>query len=233
MKLSQLYRMVYPDICCICQAYPPEGDTRVCRRCRQGLPYIYEPICRSCGGPLASDFSLCHECDNNPRIWEHAATAFRFDGLARQCVHRLKYNGDIALTPFLAQSAWQAWHKLYPDVALDYICPVPLHWWRKFRRGYNQAEMLCLELARQSDIPHLPLLQRHRPTQPQANLSRARRLRNLSKAFRVRPKYDLKGKEILLVDDVMTTGSTLAECCKSLLKGGAAKVHILTIARRV
>jgi ComF family protein len=115
----------------------------------------------------------------------------------------------------------------------DAITPVPLHWMRQWRRGFNQSELLAHEIARRSGIPLLPALRRVRPTHAQAGLSNTGRRRNVTAAFScTRPgRSALEGKRILLVDDVMTTGATGAACALVLKRAGAKRVALLTVGR--
>ncbi len=233
MPYRHLLRILYPDVCPLCRTQRPTEDTGVCRECHRELRYVHDPVCRSCGGPLLTDHAVCRECDSDPRPWTHAATGFCFEGLARNGIHRFKYSGDVSIVPLLAAQAWRSWQRLYPDLQIDFLAPVPLHWMRRLTRGYNQAELACIEINRLANIPVVNALKRCRWTSPQASLSKARRKKNLSKAFLVCDPDEIRDKHILLVDDVMTTGATLAECSKLLLKQGAATVHVLTLARRM
>lgn len=223
---------VYPDICPACRKLPTADELAICAACDRCMDYIHGRTCPKCGAELLTEHSICRECEGNPRNWEYAVSAFRFEGQLRHCLHRFKYNGDVALAPYLGESAWSAWKRRYPDVSVDCICPVPLHWFRRFTRGYNQSELVGQEIARAADLPIKLLLRRRRWTAPQAGLSRTKRRGNLSNAFEVRGDQDVADLTVLLIDDVMTTGSTLHECTRYLYKAGVAHVHILTVARR-
>jgi ComF family protein len=118
------------------------------------------------------------------------------------------------------------------DEKFDAIVPVPLHWWRRLRRGYNQSELLARQIARRTGVPCLHALRRTRPTNVQAGLSNRERRRNVAGAFQPdRASKALKNRNVLLVDDVMTTGSTGAACAAALKRAGAARVALLTVAR--
>jgi len=230
---SRLRSMVFPAICPLCLDEAIASAT-ICNTCYAELDIIHGKICNKCGGPLITEHSLCKECSDNPRIWwKSAASAFCFEGLARSAVHRFKYHKDVSLVPFLAESSLTAWKSRYPDVEIDCIVPVPLHWLRKLKRGYNQSEMICNELARRLEIPVCNAVRRSRWTPPQASLSKANRGKNLKNAFIVSLPECIQGKVVLLFDDVMTTGVTLSECSRSMIKAGAKEVHVLTIARRL
>ena len=121
------------------------------------------------------------------------------------------------------------------DEEFDALTPVPLHWRRQWQRGFNQSESLAREIARRCGIPLVKVLRRVRPTETQAGLSNADRRRNVVAAFRCRGRASrggqVQGKRILLIDDVMTTGSTAAACALALKGAGAARVALLTVAR--
>jgi ComF family protein len=143
----------------------------------------------------------------------------------RKLIHLYKY-GRIRtlarpLSDFLA-------HALPLDERFDCIVPVPLHWRRRWKRGFNQSEFLARALARRSGIPMVKALARSRSTKAQAGLSNHARRQNVMKAFRARP---VPGKRILLIDDVMTTGATATACALALKRAGAARVALLTVAR--
>ena len=117
------------------------------------------------------------------------------------------------------------------DDRFDAVVPVPLHWRKKMHRGFNQAELLAGHVAKHRGVPLLHALRRRRPTAVQASLAVAGRRRNVTGAFLFRPKADLAGKRILLIDDVMTTGATASACAVALKRGGAKSVSLLTLAR--
>ena len=117
------------------------------------------------------------------------------------------------------------------DERFDAILPVPMHWWRRWKRGFNQSELLAAAISRSTAAPVLRELVRRRRTPPQAGLSLEARQDNVKESFRVRRRERVKGKRILLVDDVMTTGSTATACAVALKKAGAASVVLLTLAR--
>jgi ComF family protein len=154
-----------------------------------------------------------------------------FTGLARGLVHRFKYSGDVALTPFFGSLLTQVWQAQEQAVTPDAIVPVPLHWYRQLRRGYNQSALLAGAFSAQASMPLVPMLTRRKHTRAQASLSLAQRRRNLAGSFAVTVDQDPTGMNLLLVDDVFTTGSTLDACTRSLLKAGAKGVQVITLAR--
>jgi ComF family protein len=150
---------------------------------------------------------------------------------ARTLVLKLKHTDATYLAPLMA-SLMQ--HLIKDFEEISYVLPVPLHWRRLLRRRYNQSALLAYYLARGAQLPYAPLfLKRHRATPTQGGRSAQERRDNMKNAFSTTKKGDsaLSGKNILLVDDVWTTGATLASCAKNLRKAGAARVYTLTFAR--
>jgi ComF family protein len=117
------------------------------------------------------------------------------------------------------------------DQKFDVVVPMPLHWRRKWQRGFNQAELLARRTARRCGIPVANAVRRIRPTSAQAGLSNAQRRENVAGAFRFKTRRAIQGRRVLLIDDVMTTGATASACALALKRGGAASVTLLALAR--
>jgi ComF family protein len=148
----------------------------------------------------------------------------------RELIHLYKYGRIRTLARPLGEFALSAFPR---DEHLDGIVPVPLHWRRRWQRGFNQSELIARFLSRRTGIPVVAALRRARSTASQAGLSNTRRRRNVTGAFRCprRLVAAVRGRRLLLIDDVMTTGSTAAACAFALKRAGAARVALLTIAR--
>lgn len=212
------------------------GERLVCRTCLGGLKGERRGVCPRCGlflqaaGPAAD---LCVSCVRNPPPFIRHRSAGIYAGLLKQVILVFKYRGGEVLGRDLARFAWEA---LREDIDLwrgvEGVIPVPLHRRRRRERGFNQAAVLARHLAARAGAPFLGgLLAREKDIPPQAGLDSARRRRNVSGAFKVRRPGELLGRRCLLVDDVYTTGSTVAECCRVLLRAGAGDVRVLTLAR--
>ena len=228
--------VLYPPTCIACLSAVSEPH-RVCARCWAGMRLIERPYCErlgipfdiDLGGPLLSPAAIA-----DPPVFGRARAVAEFEGTARTLVHRLKYGDRLDLARALGAMMARAGSELLAEA--DLVVPVPLHWRRLWRRRFNQAAALGEALARTAGISFDPLiLTRVRATQPQVGLSRPQRRDNLQGAFRVpdaaRPR--LAGKRILLVDDVLTTGSTANAAARVLLRAGASAVDVLAFARVV
>ena len=164
--------------------------------------------------------------------FDAAVSAYRSRGVVRQVIHQFKYGRQTHLRQVIGGWLGEA----LADSRLvgqrcDLIVPVPLHPARQRERGFNQAELLAEALHRRSGIPVGDLLQRTRYTTTQTQFDRSERMENLRGAFRLRRSGDVRGLRMLLVDDVLTTGSTLSECACVLRRGGARSVYATTAAR--
>lgn len=217
-----------------------EDPGALCVACWDKIGFIAAPHCARCGLPfeLAPVESMhapaleCASCMAHEPRFDRARAAMRYDEGARGLVLRFKHADATHAAPGYARWMARAGAELLADC--DLIAPVPLHRWRLLWRRYNQSALLALALGRIADRPVVPdLLVRRRHTPSQGRLDRARRHANVARAFALRPAYaaSIKGKRVLLVDDVMTTGATLDACARALRQAGAASVWALTFAR--
>ena len=182
----------------------------------------------------------CGNCRDRSFAFDCAVSAVRHDGPVRELIVRFKYRGERYLRRALV--GWLAEALLDPRISgrpADALVPVPLHPRRRRERGYNQTEECCRLLGRRADLPVWPVLRRARYTGTQTQLSREERAKNLSGAFGLvngwraqRWRRRIEGADLLLVDDVFTSGATVDACARTLLAAGAASVRVITIARR-
>ena len=207
----------------------------VCRKClREPQPLSAEFFCVDCGTPFQNRFPLdeegrCALCRNGLRGFDAAYCFGAYEGVLRELIHLYKYARVKTLAQPLADLLSSA---LPGDQRFDASIPVPLHWRRQWERGFNQSDLLARAIARRCGIPVVRALRRARATVAQAGLSNTARRQNVAAAFGCRPgARALAGKRVLLIDDVMTTGSTAAACARALKRAGVAKVALLTVAR--
>jgi ComF family protein len=170
----------------------------------------------------------CALCRSGLRAFDAAYSFGSYGGTLRELIHLLKYS---KMRPLAKPLGGLLLRTMPRDEAFDSIVPVPLHWRREWERGFNQSEVLALELSRTTGLPVHRSLRRVKSTAAQAGLSNSGRRRNVAQAFLCRRADAVKGKRILLVDDVMTTGSTATACARALKSAGAARVSLLTVAR--
>ncbi|HXG32994.1 MAG TPA: ComF family protein [Bryobacteraceae bacterium] len=226
---------MFPEECRVC-GHPLRAVTRipVCAAClATPAPLVAEFFCRDCGTPFLNRFPLdeqgrCALCRNGLRGFDAAYTFGAYEGALRELIHLFKYAGVRTLARPLGEYLAMA---LPRDRRFDALVPMPLHWFRRWRRGFNQSELLAREVSRRCGIPVLKAVRRTRATRSQAGLSHSARRQNVAGAFRVRRRVRLEGLRILLVDDVMTTGATAAACASAMKRAGAASVALLALAR--
>jgi len=230
--------IVYPRRCEMCEtlldAGRPDAGRWLCDDCLKGLLRIEPPFCNVCGEPYdgaATDEFRCGNCADLKLHFDFAVAPYRAEGSVRELVHRFKYNQRLDLRGVLGCLLAHALRDGRFATEKDWlIVPVPLHAARERERQFNQAWELCQQLARITGHPAEQVLSRIRATPQQAALTRHQRIENLRKAFAV--KGSTQGKKVLLVDDVLTTGSTTSECARVLKRdGGVEKVVVITVAR--
>lgn len=227
---------LFPPLCHHCRE--PLHDSRkvrLCDSCLAGVTPLESPLCPLCGWPFlhasCSDH-LCGPCTLARPSFDSARGALLFDGAVRELIHQFKYSGKTMLRRPLGLYAADHLHRFVSGSRPDVIIPVPLHRKRLRQRGFNQAVLLGEVFAKKWGLPLLRnSLRRVRWTEPQVNLSAAKRLENVSGAFALAGACDLSGRRVLLVDDVYTTGSTVNECAKVLKHAGAEAVIAVTVAR--
>ena len=176
----------------------------------------------------------CGSCVISPLRYSAARAALPFHGVVRDLIHRFKYDRKVHLAHPLVLLTAEALTPFVASRGADLLLPVPLHRRRLWERGFNQAVLLGRPLAKLWNVPLVvDNLRRVRWTEPQVTLSAAERELNVRGAFALADSVAVKGRRILLLDDVYTTGSTVIECSKVLRKGGAAEVYVITVARAV
>ncbi len=223
----------FPCPVCLRDNPLPHNYNAFCRECLDAMPFFHGKRCPGCGAELDGVLEQCKQCLNMPpRPWKNAMSVMKMEGVGEKVIYALKFSGNTAIARALAELS--APLLADPDFSgVDTVVPVPLHWQRAWQRGYNQSEILAQMLAAKLNKPCKNYLKRIRPTIRQATLNRNERLKNLKNAFAVPHPENVRNRKILLVDDVLTTGSTLHACAEELLKAGADSVVIFTAARRM
>lgn len=235
MRLQAALQLVYPPQCLSCDALVTT-DFGLCARCWRDTPFISGLVCDCCGTPLPGEEGggavQCDDCLQIARPWSRGRAALLYKDNARRMVMALKHGDRLDLAkPVAGWLKRAAQPLLQPDTL---IAPVPLHWMRLVRRRYNQSALLAQALGKLCDLPHCPdLLIRRQNTRSQEGRDRQGRFLNVEGAFRVNEKrsWQVHGRPVLLVDDVMTSGATLGGCADAVLAAGAARVDVVVMCR--
>jgi competence protein ComFC len=239
--------LVYPRLCAGCESplveSADESQARrlsdLCEPCESSMKTIQAPFCSVCCQPFDGVMDQgfqCVNCGGRRLDFDFAACAYRSRGLARELIHRFKYERRHHLVRVLREMIIHSASDPRIDGGADWVVvPVPLHPRRKREREFNQAEEIARGLCRHYQWPMVPALRRVRPTPRQARLDRAERLQNLKGAFlatrSARHQKEIAGRAVILVDDVLTTGATASTCAGMLRNLGAAKVVVVTPVR--
>ncbi|MFZ9920256.1 MAG: ComF family protein [Terrimicrobiaceae bacterium] len=231
--LEALRSLFFPTHCAGCARRVEDGSDW-CEGCAAAIERVKPPRCEVCSQPydgVTSEFT-CPNCRGEEFSFLCAVTVARSQRTMREVLHRLKYNREMWLARVLAEIQAEGFKdSRFEGVAFDALIPVPLHPRRLRERQFNQAAILAEHLSRSSKIPVRDLLNRTRYTGTQTRLNRKARRQNLRDAFSLRQNADVTDLDLLLVDDVLTTGSTLDACAAILLENGARSVRALTVAR--
>ena len=244
--LAASINLLLPPACLLCGKSLPDdhGKQSFCQECQVSMLPLGPAHCSCCAQPFPnftfnpettvesrkSAQHLCGTCLKRPATFSIVHVAGSYQGGIKDAVHRLKYRNQLTLAKPLGQLLGKAVEAAGNDFVPDCIVPVPLHLDRLRQRGYNQALEVIRPIAQQLNVPvDTILLQRIRKTPPQQGLSAIERRSNLRDAFDLTTTPS--AQRILLVDDVMTTGETVRECCRTLLKGGIKEVQVAVVGR--
>jgi ComF family protein len=225
--------LIYPGACLNCGAALREDERDLCVPCRSGLlddAHATCPRCASTIGPNLAPADDCPKCRGQSLGFERAFRLGPYEGVRREIILKLKHDQNEGL----AEAVGEVWAgHAGEDVrgcGITAVVPVPLHWRRRWSRGYNQAEVLAAAWARALDVPlQSRWLRRSRPTQLQTSLTPTARHDNVRGAFRAPTDPRIRGSTILLVDDVFTTGATASEAAKALRSAGAARIVVAAL----
>ncbi len=238
LQKSELFQatisLLYPATCTICGKNLRAGRY-LCDECETKAVRIVAPFCDRCSEPfegsITSVFS-CANCAHRTIYFDAAVAAYRGRGIVREIIHEFKYARQMHLRHLIGRWLCAALDdERLREVSFDLIVPVPLHPARERERGFNQARLLAESLSAEISLPSRLVLERVRYTTTQTALDRSERMENLHNAFRLRKNANVRGLRVLLIDDVLTTGSTLSECARVLKRAGAISVHAATAAR--
>ena len=236
--LQSILDLIYPRYCLVCNISLNNTDRRaLCSDCTTKVTFINQDTsCPRCGldlGPYVQTDTLCRECHAHPPRFTKAIAVAGYDGVIREAIHKFKYAKERVLLDELSGlliARWQGVCQLLPQI--DMIMPAPLYRGKLKERGFNQSQLLAERLSQAMGIPlEIDNLIKTRPTPDQAGLDSVNRKKNLIDAFEVTNPKVIDGKNILLIDDVLTTGATASEISRTLKKAGAKGVYVLVLAR--
>ena len=237
MLLQSGLRMIYPTQCTAC-GDGTDADHGLCAKCWSDTQFVTGTICDTCGAPLPgsdpSEIAHCDDCMKTARPWSKGRAVFVYSGVGRSLVLRLKHSDRTDIAP--TAGLWLA-NVIRPLIKDDTVLvPVPLHWTRLIKRRYNQASLLADQAASQLGLDRCPdALLRVRATKPLDGHSSVERFEALEEVIKPNPKraHVIESRPVILIDDVMTSGATLAACTKACFDAGAQEVCVATLARVV
>lgn len=239
--LDAFFSLLFPSPCRVCQGPLIAHRSLICGSCWDGIRMVEPPVCSQCGIPFPSmdsqnfpDPFLCGACRQGEPHFHQARSVGYYEGTLREAIHLFKFGKRQEMGRHLGRLMVDRFPPEWDPSALDFLMPVPLHPRRLRERGFNQSLILARIMSRSLGIGLEPRqLVRSRHTFPQSGLPLGKKFENLKGAFSVRRPEKMEGKNVLLVDDVLTSGATVQEAGKALLKAGAGRVFVLTLARSV
>lgn len=225
--------ILYPRRCALCDGVLLPKEKFLCRRCEGRAAFITGDYCMKCGKPVEGDEEYCPDCSRKETTFQCGRSVFVYDSLMRGSITRFKYHGRQEYAGFYAHAMYQQFHVWMDQIAPDALIPVPVHKERYRKRGYNQAELVAVELSRLCGVPVVSdYLLRTKNTLPQKELSDRERYVNLCRAFSLRTETQELYKTmkcVILIDDIYTTGSTIEACAQILSRRGVCKIYFICI----
>lgn len=227
--LNKIRSMVFPKRCIICDEAVEAREPGICPDCRRYVLYNRDNVCLKCGKAIGAKEKYCHDCGIYNHDFDSGRTVFTYD-IIGDSIYRFKYMNRPGYAEVYAQEMEMAIGDWIKGIKPDAIVPVPLHKKRMKKRGYNQAELIASALSKRLDIPCLPeYVTRVKNTIPLRNCDRAQRQNNMKKAFIVK-ENSVKLDDILLIDDIFTTGSTIDSIARELKAFGVKRVYFAALA---
>lgn len=228
-----LLDLLYPPLCVGCEGECEDARIPLCRHCFEAMQRLSGPVCESCGAPVPlENVSICPQCPKRP-LFDLVRSALDYrDPLVDRVIYAYKFEGCATLAEPLGMIFTEAFDRFLGGVDLDIIVPIALHRRRERIREYNQSTLLAERLSAHCGLPlRTDLHIRARHTQPQSRLHQRQRERNMRNAFVLTHPAAVKGKRILFIDDILTTGNTINEAAKIFRQAGAQWIGALTLAR--
>ncbi len=233
-RLKLVSSIFFQNGCIVCGR---ATTSMICADCSNSIRYVQEPFCTRCGKPFTSDSGIshiCYDCIKGKNKFTMSRAAFEYNGAIVKLIHRFKFGDQVNVLSFFSDEIFKLYQVHYSTESINAIIPVPLSLRRLKHRSYNQTQLLAAQLSKKLSIPVFPqVLEKIKETPPQSRLSAEKRQENVKDAYKVTDRVSLKGKKVLLIDDVITTGATVNACTKALMRAGIKQVYVVAIATRV
>lgn len=228
--MKKVLDYIFPRRCPVCHDAVSKRGCLICPECEKKLSYVSAPRCLKCGKEISDETrDVCYDCENYPKSFIKNFTVFNYDEVMRQSMVMFKYKGRREYAEFYADELLRFCEKGLKAADIKLIIPVPVHKSRLETRGYNQAAEIATIISKKLEIPmREDILVRDKETEAQKSLGVSGRLQNIAQSMTVKYALDKAGN-ILLVDDIYTTGATLAACARTLQKAGAKNIYCATI----
>ncbi|MDP8243887.1 MAG: ComF family protein [Candidatus Hinthialibacter antarcticus] len=228
-----LIDLIYPPVCAGCGGEVAGTGPPVCEACLLSAPRIEKPLCQTCGAPGENPHAKhCPECPEKAHYHRARAVLDYQDKTVKKLIQGLKFHYQTGLAVPLGDLMLEGFNQYFKDEQYDAIVPVPLHRKRKRQREFNQATLLAQAIQREHNLPMIEnAVMRIRHTKPQTSMTPLKRKTNVLGAFAVKDASVIQGAQLLLVDDIYTTGSTTNEIARVLIEAGAKHVDVLTLSR--
>jgi ComF family protein len=228
--LNHIFNLIFPKICIHCRTNITSKESLLCDVCRSTLEFRSGDFCPQCGAILNSN--KCEMCEEINYCFDKAFSAFSYTKVMKSLIYSIKYDDMKKVGEFLAFYLSEYWEKYVNILDIDYVIPVPLHKVKKRMRGYNQASIIGENFAKLLNFKFdSSLIKRIYFTKTQTKLTKFQRAKNIKNAFKITKADKIKDKNILVIDDVFTTGSTVNEISEMLKNNNAGKIYILTVSR--
>ncbi len=228
-KLESLLFTPHKCICCLREC-DTDSKYRLCSRCQEKINFTKEHYCLTCGESIDEAYDFCLECKDSDYHFDFARTVFAYDEISSKIILRFKFEGYKTYAKPLAHLL--ANYYASSDILADCITFVPMLKEKEKERGFNQSKLLALELGKITGLPVIECLEKTHANKTQSLLSKKDRFKNVEGTFKLINKEYVKGKQVLIIDDVFTTGATTSECAKQIYKGKPMSVQVLTLAKR-
>lgn len=232
-----LIRILYPASCALCQTSLLIDEFHLCLLCKTRIPVLKDPLCLRCARPLApfgTRNSVCSSCHSERPYFDRGFSLVEYHDSVKEIFHQIKFGKKIWLLSIFSELLNEA--KPFNVSNYDMLIPIPLELSRERQRGFNQALEIAQVIKKTYETKPLEIskaIKKIKKTVPQSQLGRNKRLGNLTNAFRLKKTCNVRGKSVLLIDDIFTTGSTINECARLLKNQGAERVDFFTIARSI